>query len=199
MANPAPDFTLANNPHALIHCGPIGSDREDDGRDLTIITGGGGNHIAHYKNGNKTEHIEGAWHEVSGLGKNPKQNEAIARSITAHSGDIVINAERGNIKLIAKNILMETSGTSPEGNFLVSSNGYIVLASTEEVRLAGTRICINGTAGVNIVSGNFINMSGDLKAFGPVTAVSAIKNLVAGNWGSLIEGLTKSCGSVSII
>ena len=94
---------------------------------------------------------------------------------------------------------METNGTSPEGNFLVSSNGYIVLASTEEVRLAGTRICINGTAGVNIVSGNFINMSGDLKAFGPVTAVSAIKNLVAGNWGSLIEGLTKSCGSVSII
>ena len=199
MANPAPDFTLANNPHALIHCGPIGSDKEDDGRDLTIITGGGGNHIAHYKNGNKTEHIEGSWHEVSGLGKNPKQDEAISRTITAHSGDIVINAERGNIRLIAKNILMETNGTSPEGNFLLTSNGYIVLASTEEVRLAGTRICINGTAGVNIVSGNFINMSGDLKAFGPVTAVSAIKNLVAGNWGALIEGLTKSCGSVSII
>lgn len=199
MANPAPDFTLANNPHALIHCGPIGSDKEDDGRDLTIITGGGENHIAYFKNGNKTEHIEGTWHEVSGLGKNPKQNEAISRSITAHSGDIVITAATGNIKLKARNILIETSAPSPEGNFLVSSNGYIVLASTEEVRVAGTRICINGTAGVNIVSGNFINMSGDIKAFGPVTAVSTIKNLVAGNWASLVEGLTKSCGSVSII
>lgn len=199
MANPAPDFTVANNPHALIHCGPIGSDKEDDGRDLTIITGGGENHIAYFKNGNKTEHIEGTWHEVSGLGKNPKQNEAISRSITAHSGDIVLNAERGNIKLIGRNILIETSATSPEGNVLVHSNGYIVLASTEEVRLAGTRICINGTAGVNIVSGNFINMSGDIKAFGPVTAVSVIKNLVAGNWSALVEGLTKSCGTVSII
>ena len=199
MKNQAPDFTLVNNPHTIIHCGPIGSDKEDDERDLTIMTGGGENHVAYFKNGNKTEHIEGTWHEVSGLGKNPKQNEAIARSITAHSGDIVINAERGNIKLKARNILIETSAPSPEGNFLVSSNGYIVLASTEEVRLAGSRICINGTAGVNIVSGNFINMSGDLKAFGPVTAVSTIKNLVAGNWSALVEGLTKSCGSVSII
>ena len=64
--------------------------------------------------------------------------------------------------------------------------------------MAGSKICINGTAGINLVSGNFISMSGDMKTFGPVTAISSIKSLLAGNWGSLIEGLTNSCGKTGV-
>lgn len=193
MADKAPDVTIANNPYCFIHAGPIGPESTDDGRDLTIITSGN-NHVVYAENGNKVEHIQGTYHEVSGHRIDPQQKEVIARSIVAKTGDIIISAERGTISLKAKNIHLETSGEKGEGNFLVGSNGHIILASSEEVRLAGSRICINGTSGVNVVSGNFINMSGDIKYFGPVGALSTIKNLLAGNWGSLIEGLTNSCG-----
>lgn len=120
------------------------------------------------------------------------------KAICVKNGDLVLNAERGNIRLKAKNIYFESKGGKGEGNFLVSSNGYIILASTEEVRLAGSKICINGTAGINVVSGNFINMFGEIQKFGPVSAISTIKSLLAGNWGSLIEGMTNSCGKTGV-
>lgn len=197
MAVIAPDFTIANNPHCFVHCGPVGPDDADDGRDFTIITAAN-NHVVYANNGNKVEHIQGSYHEVSGHDVDPTQKEAISRSIVAANGDIVINAERGNIRLKAKNIYFESSGGHKEGNFLVSANGFIILASTEEVRLAGSRICINGTAGINLTSADTIFMSGNLKKFGPVSAVSAIKSLLAGNWGGLIEGLTNSCGKLKV-
>lgn len=193
MAEKAPEFTIANNPYCFLHCGPVGPDDEDDGRDFTLITAAN-NHLVYSDNGNKVEHVQGTFHEVTGHSIDPDQKEVISRSIVARNGDIIISAERGTISLKAKNIHLETTGEKGEGNFLVGSNGYIILASTEEVRIAGSRICINGTAGVNVVSGNFINMSGDMKYFGPVGALSTIKNLLAGNWGNLIEGLTNSCG-----
>ena len=193
MADRAPDITISNNPYCFIHAGPIGPESTDDGRDLTIITSAN-NHVVYGSNGNKVEHIQGTYHEVSGHSIPPDEKEAIARSIVAKNGDIIISAERGTISLKAKNIHIESMGEKDEGNFLVGSNGHIIFASSEEVRLAGSRICINGTSGVNVISGNFINMSGDIKYFGPVSALSTIKNLLAGNWGNLIEGLTKSCG-----
>lgn len=193
MAKNSPDFTIANNVHAFVHCGPVGDDSVDEGRDFTLITSSNC-HVVYADNGNKVEHIQGSSYEVCGHSIDPTQKEAIAKALVAHSGDLVLNAERGNIRLKARNILIETSGEKGEGNFLLSSNGHVILASTEEVRLAGSNICINGTAGINLVSSNFINMSGDIKRFGPVTAISTITNLVAGNWGSLIEGITNSCG-----
>lgn len=198
MTKNSPDFTIANNTHAFVHCGPTGPDIVDEGRDFTLITASNC-HLVYADNGNKIEHIQGTSYEVCGHSIDPKQKESIAKAIVANNGDLILNAERGNIRLVAKNILIETSGPKGEGNFLLSSNGHVILSSTEEVRLAGSNICINGTAGINIVSGNFINMSGDIQKFGPVTAISMIKNLLAGNWSSLIEGITNSCGKTEII
>lgn len=197
MAKQAPDITVANNSHCFIHCGAVGPESEDEGRDLTIMTSAN-NHVVYAKNGSKVEHIQGASYETCGHEIDPAQKEAVAKAICVKNGDLVLNAERGNIRLKAKNIYFESKGGKGEGNFLVSSNGYIILASTEEVRLAGSKICINGTAGINVVSGNFINMSGEIQKFGPVSAISTIKSLLAGNWGSLIEGMTNSCGKTGV-
>lgn len=194
----APDFTIANNPHAFVHCGPVGPDTLDDGRDFCIITSSN-NHVVHHRDGSKIEHIQGPTHEVSGYNVDPTAKGAIGKTIVAKNGDLILNAERGTIHLVAKNIHIETSGDDKEGNFLVSSNGHIILASTQEVRLAGSRICINGTAGVNIVSGNFINLMGYQKVSGPITALSSIKSLLDGNWTSLLEGLSKTCGETSVV
>ena len=64
-SNPAPDYTIANNPHAFVHCGPIGPGSQDDGRDFCIITSKN-NHCVYHTDGSKVEHIQDAWHEVSG-------------------------------------------------------------------------------------------------------------------------------------
>ena len=193
----APDFTIANNPHAFIHCGPVGPEGYDDGRDFSIVTAAN-NHCVWHSNGYKVEHIQGGYHEVSGHDLDVTQKEAIARSIIAKNGDLVINAERGTIYLKAKNIHLETSGEDKQGNFLVSSNGMIVLASTQEVRLSGSRVCITGTSGINIVSSNFINLYGKMSTKAPLT-LKSIQSLLSGDWSSLVQGLSKSCGEVEIV
>lgn len=193
----APDFTIANNPHAFIHCGSVGPEGYDDGRDFSIVTAAN-NHCVWHSNGYKVEHIQGGYHEVSGHDLDVTQKEAIARSIIAKNGDLVINAERGTIYLKAKNIHLETSGPEKQGNFLVSSNGMIVLASTQEVRVAGSRVCITGTSGINIVSSNFINLYGKMNTKAPLT-LKSIQSLLSGDWSSLVLGLSKSCGEVEIV
>ena len=193
----APDFTIANNPHAFIHCGPVGPEGVDDGRDFSIVTASN-NHCVWHSNGYKIEQIQKGYHEVSGHTLDVTQKEEIARSIIAKNGDLVLNAERGTIYLKAKNIHLETSGGDKEGNFLVTSNGFIVLTSTQVVRLAGSRVCLTGTSGINIVSSNFINMYGKMNTKGPKT-LSSIKDLLSGNWSSLVDGLSKSCGEVEIV
>lgn len=193
----APDFTIANNPHAFVHCGPIGPEGYDDGRDFSIITASN-NHCIWHSNGYKVEHIQKGYHEVSGHTLDVTKKEEIARSIIAKNGDLVINAERGTIYLKAKNIHLETSGDNKEGNFLVSSNGLIILSSTQEVRLSGSRVCLTGTSGINIVSSNFINLYGKMNTKGPVT-LKSIQTLLSGGWVSLVQGLSKSCGEVEIL
>jgi hypothetical protein len=193
----APDFTIANNPHAFVHCGPVGPEGYDDGRDFSIVTASN-NHCVWHSNGYKVEHIQKGYHEVSGHTLDVTKKEEIARSIIAKNGDLVINAERGTIYLKAKNIHLETTGDKKEGNFLVSSNGLIILSSTQEVRLAGSRVCLTGTSGINIVSSNFINLYGKMNTKGPVT-LKSIQTLLSGGWVSLVEGLSKSCGEVEIV
>lgn len=193
----APDFTIANNPHAFVHCGPVGPEGFDDGRDFSIVTSAN-NHCVYHKNGYKIEHIQGGYHEVSGHSLDVTQKEVVGRSIIAKNGDLVLNAERGTIYLKAKNIHIETSGKNKEGNFLVNSNGFIILTSTQEVRLAGSRVCITGTSGINIVSSTFVNIYGHLNTKGPKT-IKSINNLLSEGWSSLVEGLSKSCGEVEIV
>lgn len=194
----APDFTIANNPHAFVHCGPVGPEGLDDGRDFTIMTSSN-NHCVWHSNGSKVEHIQKSYHEVSGHTLDTSQKGVVGRSVIAQNGDLVLNAERGTIHLKARNISIETTGEDKEGNFLVSSNGFIILSSTQEVRLSGSRLCLVGTAGINIVTSNFINLYGKTEMKSPVSALSTIKSIFDGNWTDLIKGLSKTCGTVEVI
>ena len=157
-----PDHIVTENPHGAIVYGPITpEDGPDDGtRYLHTSTGG---HITWAnKNGNTTTITPGENAEICGRGLVEGKNtdatsEAVAKSITARQGDIVITAEQGNIKLKAKNIWIETSGSGSAGNFHVNSNGHINLNAGEKVTVSGTKLCMIGKENIALSSDGFIN------------------------------------------
>ena len=191
MAEKAPDYTVTNNPHALIHCGPIASDQAgDDERDLTIATSTNCQ-VVYSKTGNKVEHIQGWSGEVVGHEIDPTQTGAIGKAIVAKAGDIALIAESGNIRLKAKNIYIETSGEKGEGNFMVSANGGVRLSTGHEFRVAAGRMCFVSEGNMNFV-GNMV-LSGGFSKGSAVASAGFLSSLLAGNWASVVTSLSQTC------
>ena len=122
MAN-IPEHTVTNNPHGAIIFGPVGT--ENDGSVLNVATTKG--HHDHYNsNGNKTSITPKKSEEYCGRdfteGRKDGENENIAKAIICENGDMIINCQQGNLKIIAKNIYIETLGDDTDGNFMVSAN-----------------------------------------------------------------------------
>lgn len=192
MPQSAPDFTIANNPHCLIHAGPIAPESIDDGRDLTIITSTDCQ-VIYGKSGYKVEHIMGSNFETCGHNIDPDVNGGIARSICAKTGDIALIAENGSIRLKAKNIYIETSGPSGSGNILATANGQITLSTGDQIKLAGGSVCVHGESGITLSSPAFIKNAGKVIDGGAASTGSLVSSVLAGNWGSILQGLTNSC------
>lgn len=191
MAEKAPDYTVTNNPHALIHCGPIAADDEgDDGRDLTIGTSKNCQ-VVYYKSGNKDEHIQRSSNEICGHEIDSTQTGAVAKSIIAKNGDIALIAEGGNIRLKAKNIYIETSGDQGQGNFMVSANGLIALGTGHEFRATGGRMCFISEGTMNFAGNVVIN--GDLSKSSALSTASFVSSLLAGNWADVITSISNTC------
>jgi hypothetical protein len=189
MTEITPDYTIFNNSHAFMHCGPIGPDTEEIGNDLHIATSG--KCQAHWnKNGNKVEYVNGRLDEVSGY--NITQEHDIARTIVAKNGDIHINADFGDIYLKARNIYVETKGDGKNGCFLVNSNGHTIITGNEVRVAASSNLCLLGKSKVTIVGSQLLS-SGGFKESGSLGAASFLNNIMAGNFQSLIEGMLQSC------
>ena len=189
----SPPQKTADNDYGIIFWGPPGPESKDDGSDLTIATKS--NHIMRYcESGNSTWLTPKCSIEKVGinLSKSVDSEEVIAKSIVAQNGDIALVAENGNIRLKARNIWIETSGPSPSGNFMVSSNGYISMVSGEQTRVIGSKVCIRGECGVDI-AGTDVIIKGNIN-FGDYPSVfGTVKALLAGNWAAILEGIDKSC------
>jgi len=141
-----PEYVLADNPHGRVAFGPIAPENKDDNTAMVVALKGG--HFTTYnKDGNKGEIVPGASHEHCGSslvqGENTTaSNEEVSKSITAHQGDIVIVAEEGNIKLKAKNIWIETTGSGNDGSFMVKANDHITMTAGEQMTLGGAKVCM---------------------------------------------------------
>ena len=191
MAEKAPDYTVTSNPHALIHCGPIASDADgDDERDLTIATSTNCQTV-YSKSGSKVEYIQGASKEIVGKELDPTKRGEPAKAIVAEAGDIALIAENGDIRLKARNIHIVTEGPQGQGNFLLKANGQVRITTGEEFRLAAGRMCFASEGNMNFVGNVFV--SGDFSKTSAVSAASFVSSLLAGNWSSLLTGLTQSC------
>ena len=192
-----PDHILTENPHGAIVYGPITPEDTDDGtRYLQTSTGG---HITWAnKNGNTTTITPGQNSEICGRGLVQGKNtdatsEAVAKAITARQGDIVITAEHGNIKLKAKNIWIESSGSKSAGNFLVSANGHIAMTAGEKVTIGGTKLCLIGKANLTLFCNNTINLiAHEIKEQNPFSIISLIMS--GGPVQIISKILSKECG-----
>lgn len=193
MTKKAPPLKTADNDYGIMFWGPPGPESKDDGRDLTISTKS--NHSMQFcESGNSSSVTPKCSTENVGanISKSKDGKEAPAKQILAENGDIVFIAQNGNIRLKAKNIWIETNDEEPGGNFLVSSNGYISLASGEQTRIMGSKVCIRGECGVDI-SGSDVIIKGSL-SFGDYSSVfGTVKALLAGDWAKILEGIDKSC------
>jgi|TARA_B100000085_G_C18478117_1_gene486075 hypothetical protein len=114
---------------------------------------------------------EGSFQIVAG---DRAKNGTPGVKIDANSGDIILQADRGRIKLIAKDIELVSSGDS-------GTNGNIRLKANEKITLdAGQMVDIHGKVSVKIFSdkdvevmgrnicnliGNFVNMCDGSDAF----------------------------------
>lgn len=177
MSNTAPDYTIANNPHCMIHCGPIGPESIDDKRDLTIVTSTDCQ-VVYGKSGNKVEHIQGHSAEVCGHSIDPEQEEPLQRQLLLKMVILFLLPNLEILDLKAKNIYIETSGESGHGNILASANGQITLASGDEVRIAGANVCIRGQKGINLTTEFFVRVSGKIMEGGSASTGSLISKFM---------------------
>ena len=189
MSN-APDYTITANPHAFMHCGPVTHEGIDDKRDLTIITSAN-NSIIHSKSGNKNERIQGFSAEVVAINGDPSQHGGVGKAIIAKSGDIVLNAEAGDVYINARNIYFNASGESGQGNIMSKCNGFYQVSTGSEYRLAASRMCIVSEGNMNFV-GNMM-VSGDFNKGSAVASAGFLSKILSGQWSDLITALSQSC------
>ena len=194
-SSPPPEYLITDNPYGTIFFGPVAPEDQDDKSALTVASRGG--HYTHYnQNGNKGEIVPGHSSEVCGRelvqGENEEASEeAIAKSITAKTGDICIVAEEGNIKLKAKNIYIETTGTGSDGSFLVKANDHISLTAGEQMNLTGAKICLVSADSITLnAKGNLYLIVSDVIKKGPL---SGIMSILQGDLLAFIDEVRQTC------
>ena len=187
----APDYTISQNAHAFVHCGPLKVDEKDDKRDLTILTSSG-NEVIYAKSGNKLERTQGFSGEVVGIAGDPSQEGGIGKAVVAKSGDIVLTAENGDIYLKARNIFFSASdGREGKGNIMAECNGYLQLATGGEFRVAAGRMCFVSEGNMNFVGQMVI--SGGMHKGSSLASAGFLSSILSGNWASIITSISQSC------
>ena len=165
MTKPVPpEQIIADNQYGIIFMGPSGEqDKVGESVDTNMIVALKGGHNQTYSlGGNKAEIIPGSSHEIVGInlsqGRNESENEAIAKSIVADNGDIVLNAENGNIKLKAKNIYNETFGDGSDGSVLIKANDHITMKADEQLNLAGGKVCVTASDSITLNAKGYLRL-----------------------------------------
>lgn len=194
MANPCkvPEFTIADNTFGTIFFGPVDSKNYSTGLTILVNSAEMGSRLTYGTDGSKKEVIEKGSTEICGVGFDPKQKENVAKAIIADHGDIVLSAEKGNLKIIARNIFIESIGGDNAGVFAVSANGAITMATGDAMTLSsGKGICLRGGSGVNIVSDHFIKLIGTVQEGSPFNLCSLTS--MQGAIAALIQNIQNSC------
>lgn len=128
----------------------------------------------------------GMSYEVLGAGLKAKGNDNAgvnpAKYILCKHGDIILNAEDGDIILMGKNVRIFAQGGGDDGDFTVNATKVANIKGMD-VRLQAEKISINAMNSMNIVSKGFMEMN---SAF---VNVAAAGDLDLTSIGQLIKGL----------
>ena len=188
MANP--EVVLSENPHGILFFGPSGE--KDDGAQYSMAVAAG-SYVQYNKNGNKSELIMGASHEICGADILPDSDEipkeTVAKSVVAKDGDIVLNAENGNVKIIAKNIFFEAAGSGNDGSFMVKANEAVTMVSGEQMTFGGAKVCITAATEITLNCPGKINLLGYLSK----SEALSLGSFMSAPFSSLLEAISQSC------
>lgn len=197
MAN-IPEQIVTDSEWGIIFLGPSG-EKEEIGEDLgtnMVIALKGGHNQSYTLTGNKGEIVPGSSHEIVGInigqGRIEGEKEAIAKSIVAENGDIVLTAENGNIKLKAKNIYIETEGDESDGSILIKANDHITMRADEQLNLAGGKVCVTAADSITLNAKGYLRLlCADIMQGSPLSGL--LGTFLPGPIANLISDIAETC------
>ena len=146
--------------------------------------------------GGKQTRVQGSDHEICGLGlgagRDDAEKEAIAKSITCENGDLILNAKNGNLKIIAKNIWIETVGAESDGSIIIRSNDHITIAAGDQLGLAGGKVCVTAADSITLNAKGFLRLLyADIQQGSPLSG--ALSAFMPGPVAQLISDIAETC------
>ena len=191
-----PEYIVYDGAHGSMFFGPGGPKEVDDGTEFRIAVPS--NSTCKYTDdGGKTEHIQGSNIITCGhnalKGRDKTEEEAVGYGVYCENGDLVLCAPSGNVKILARNIYIESRGfDTDDGAFLLKANGGITIDSGEQLTLSGTKVCVRGQAEINLVTDHFINVVGEIQQGGSPLS-DLLSAFIPSVFADLLKGVGQSC------
>ena len=194
-----PDQIIYRNEWGVLQLGPVGEkDKvgEDASTNLFNALKNGYTEIQTLT-GNKEERVPGSSHEICGSGLNQDSSfigpsENIAKSIVCKNGDLVLAAPDGNVKIIAKNIYVETIGSDSDGSILIKANDHITMRAEEQLNLAGGKVCVTSADSITLNAKGYLRLLyADVIQGSPLSGL--LGSFLPGPVASLITDIAETC------
>ena len=194
-----PDQVIYRNEWGVLQLGPVGEkDKvgEDASTNLFNALKNGYTEIQTLT-GNKEERVPGSSHEICGSGLNQDSSfigpsENIAKSIVCKNGDLVLAAPDGNVKIIAKNIYVETIGSDSDGSILIKANDHITMRAEEQLNLAGGKVCVTSADSITLNAKGYLRLLyADVIQGSPLSGL--LGSFLPGPVASLITDIAETC------
>ena len=194
-----PDQIIYRNEWGVLQLGPVG-EKDELGEDAST-------NLFHYlKNGysetqtltgNKEKRVPGSSHEICGSALNQDNSsigpsENIAKSIVCKNGDLVLAAPDGNVKIIAKNIYVETIGSDSDGSILIKANDHITIDAEEQLTLSGGKVCVTAADSITLNAKGYLRLLyADVMQGSPLSGL--LGTFLPGPVASLITDIAETC------
>lgn len=194
-----PDQVIYRNEWGVLQLGPVGEkDKvgEDASTNLFNALKNGYTEIQTLT-GNKEERVPGSSHEICGSALNQDNSsigpsENIAKSIVCKNGDLVLAAPDGNVKIIAKNIYVETIGSESDGSILIKANDHITMRAEEQLNLAGGKVCVTSADSITLNAKGYLRLLyADVIQGSPLSGL--LGSFLPGPVASLITDIAETC------
>ena len=198
MPNSHPEQKIFRNQWGHYYLGPLGEELKlgEATQANAWIYYKNGNQEFHHLNGNKKLIVQGTSHETYGknLGENrdAPEKENPAKSIICENGDLILSATNGNVKIIAKNIWIETVGAANDGSIQILSNDHITIKADDQLNLGGGKICATAADSITVNAKGFLRLLyADIQQGSPLSG--ALSAFLPGPVASLISDIAETC------
>ena len=193
-----PDQKIFSNQWGAMFLGPLGEELKigENTNNSCFICYKSGYTELHTLDGNRQIRVVGRSDEIYGeqleVGRDESEQETIAKSITCENGDLVLSAPNGNIKILAKNIYVETVGADSDGSILVKANDHITMKADEQLNLSGGKVCMTSSDSITLNAKGFLRLLyADVMQGSPLSG--ALSTFLPGPVASLISDIAETC------